>query len=135
MNDSLITCLKSFKLAKELIVAGTKDGKVKLIDLSTGRTTKEFKASHASIIELVTFERESKPQCPLILSCANKEGELKLINSEIEMFQSKKLNAKVFLTFGCGVSPNMAMSEDGTLAVVNHSGYNKEVVFYGMEIR
>ena len=50
MNDSLITNMKSFKLAKELIVAGFKDGRVKMINISSGRTTKEFKAAQNSII-------------------------------------------------------------------------------------
>lgn len=60
-NNQMICSLNSSQLRSDVVVAGTKDGKIKFWNLATGELEKTWTANNSAIIELVVVERESKP--------------------------------------------------------------------------
>ena len=47
-----------------------------MINVQTGEIVKSLVVNSNSIIELITIEREMKPDCPLLLSCSSKDNSL-----------------------------------------------------------
>lgn len=50
----------------ELVIIGTKDGKIKMINIEKGESYKTIHCTESNVIELVLIERASK-QCTLYL--------------------------------------------------------------------
>lgn len=57
----MVCSLGGSQLRSDVIVAGTKDGRIKFWNLATGELEKTLVANNSAIIELVVVERESKP--------------------------------------------------------------------------
>lgn len=53
----MICSLNCSQLRSDVVVAGTKDGKIKFWNLSTGELEKTLTANNSAIIELVVIER------------------------------------------------------------------------------
>lgn len=60
-NDSIVCCLNGSMLRPDIIVAGTKDGKIKFWNLDTGELEKTLSASSNLVIDMVLIERKAKP--------------------------------------------------------------------------
>lgn len=61
--------MRTLALKGNYFLVGTKDGRVQLINMLTGETLRKLSVGTAAVVELVLFERENKPDSPLILSC------------------------------------------------------------------
>jgi WD40 repeat protein len=53
----MICSLNSSQLRSDVVIAGTKDGRIKFWNLTTGEVEKTLIANNSAIIELVIIER------------------------------------------------------------------------------
>lgn len=60
-NNTMICSLVASALNPELVFLGTKDGKVKLINIDRGEAYKIYDVCSSAVIEMVMVERQTKP--------------------------------------------------------------------------
>lgn len=56
-NDVMICSLNSMTLRSEMVITGTKDGRLKFWNLDNGECEKTLTANNSAIIEMVVVER------------------------------------------------------------------------------
>ncbi len=80
-----------------------------------------------SIIELVTVEREMKPEGPFVLSCSSKDNSLVLTKMDTGVSSLIKLKYNTGIEFGCGIGPKVVFngSRAGMVAILNQSNNNR----------
>jgi WD40 repeat protein len=66
-NNTMICSIVASVLNPDLVFLGTKDGKVKLINIDRGEAYKIYNVCSNAVIELVAVERQSKPGTPLLM--------------------------------------------------------------------
>ena len=77
-NCGLISILRPLTLATEYCLAGSREGKIFLLNTNVGEIVKTITVGSGTVLELVTLERQNKPEGPLIISCCNNEKSLLL---------------------------------------------------------
>ena len=80
-----------------------------------------------SIIELVTVEREMKPDGPFVLSCSSKDNSLVLTKMDTGVSSMLKLKYNTGIEFGCGIGPKVVFNgaRGGMVAILNQSTTNR----------
>lgn len=110
----MVCSLGGSQLRSDVIVAGTKDGRIKFWNLATGELEKTLVANNSAIIELVVVERESKPskkKCyidhPIVLSCSSKDKALVLTKTDTGLSSLFEVNDRLNVEYGCGIGPKI----------------------------
>lgn len=88
-NNTTICSIMTSILEPDIVVVGTKDGQVKLINTNETEPYKIYSVCNSAVIELVAVERQTKScillfylELPLVVCWPCKENCLKVINTE-----------------------------------------------------
>lgn len=57
MNDKILCCMNTSILRPDLVMGGTKDGKLKIFNIYSGNIEKTYAINENSIIEMFMVER------------------------------------------------------------------------------
>ena len=127
-NDKLVCSLISCPFTQNEIAIGTKEGKVRIIDLNKGMIRSEISICDSPIIELLCVQSsdfESSIFIASALKCSSIFAFSFGANSQIKTLN---LDSGHFIEFGCGISPKMQFlrtSENSAKIVsINQSNSN-----------
>lgn len=144
-NNAMVCSLNSSQLRSDLIVTGTKDGRIKLWNIATGELEKSLVANNGAIIELVVVERESKPSTcciyvdhPIVLSCSSKDKALVLTKTDTGLSSLFEVDDKLNVEYGCGIGPKIIFDKGRgglMMGLVSQIAERKEVNLFQVDFK
>ena len=114
-NNTMVCSLVPSPTTPSLIYIGTKDGKIKLVDIDKGASIKNLSCCNSALIEILVIEQPGR--LPIILGWPCKEKCFKIVECE----SGKVKNYRGFageLEFSCGVGPKVSADSGGSAFVV-----------------
>lgn len=98
----MVCSITNSNINKNIIYIGTKDGKVKTIDIERGQSIQSINCCNNAVIELSLVENVGTRH-PFILAWPCKERCIKIVNPQNGKITTAP--SKGYLEFSCGVGP------------------------------
>lgn len=78
-----------------------------------------------------------KNNCPLVLSCSNKDKCLTMTKMDSGLSESVKVSGAFHIEFGCGIGPKIVTSlgRGGIMAILSQSSNAREFSLYEIDIK
>jgi WD40 repeat protein len=112
-EPSMVCAAVALQLKEDWVLCGTKEGKLKVVDLARGSVVSSLAVNSNAIGELLVLERRDRPANPQVISCPLKEQNLILTRLGDGHSEILDVQERLAINFGCGVGPVMCMLDQG----------------------
>ena len=127
-NNTMICSVVCSPANKNIAYVGTKDGKIKIVDIDRGIAVKTLSCCNVAVIEMLVIEHTSAETLPIVLAWPCKEKCFKVVDCGSGKVQNVSTPGQ--LEFSCGVGPKATSNLDGSGFAVGSQAEDRQVYFY-----